>query len=98
MDPFATAEDDDKKDEKADDANGDSNDDKASKAKAEGVPKSDTNAHRAQPPGVADTKHPSDKGAAEQAASVAPEGTKEAEVQRKGEATHGDAQIDEERP
>jgi hypothetical protein len=30
--------------------------------------------------------HGSDKGAAEQAATVSPEGTKEAEVQRKGEA------------
>ncbi|OCH89182.1 hypothetical protein OBBRIDRAFT_778895 [Obba rivulosa] len=51
------------------------------------VPKSDTNQTTAQPPSVEDTAHPSEKGQREQAATVAPEGTDDAEVQRRGSAT-----------
>ena len=39
--------------------------------------------------------HPTESGAQEQAATTAPEGTQEAEEQRKGEVVNKDKQIDE---
>lgn len=45
------------------------------------------------PPSIEANTGPNEKGAKEQAATTAPEGTEDAEVQRKGEATRGDKQI-----
>ena len=39
--------------------------------------------------------HPTEAGAQEQAATTAPEGTEDAEKQRRGENTYADKQIDE---
>jgi len=47
----------------------------------------------AAPPSVEAQTGPNEKAAKEQAATTAPEGTSEAEIQRKGENTHADKQI-----
>jgi len=46
-----------------------------------------------KPPVSDDTSHPTDKGAKEQAATTAPEGTEKAENQKEGDAAQNDKQI-----
>ncbi|EMD36281.1 hypothetical protein CERSUDRAFT_95621 [Gelatoporia subvermispora B] len=51
------------------------------------VPKEEANKARSGPPYVKDMSHPSEQGRREQAATVAPEGSEDAEMQRMGNET-----------
>ncbi|EMD36282.1 hypothetical protein CERSUDRAFT_74298 [Gelatoporia subvermispora B] len=84
MDPFGQAKDDDPNQSESQEKQ---SSEQGRSDTGSGVPKSDTHQTSAHPPSVEDTSHPTEQGRQEQAATVSPEGSADAEVQRRGDQT-----------